>query len=191
MANKKRSFDDRQIKCKRCFLPVGVAMIDQQCLIIGNLAFFNWARFACLRCEAINNWQAPNLTDEAQTYNQLYPDDLSDLPKGNARFSKTGVLGVSRMGNKFRAVLSVNRKNIYLGLFNSLKEASEAYQTAKQRHSGKVSIPAGLSSENRRLTLSKLFQPRNKKSPSQILISSGSSVSSVRVAVRSVVIRIL
>lgn len=143
MAKTKQSFDDRQIKCKKCFSPVGLETLDRQILVIGSLAFFNFARFACLRCEAINNWTAVNLTDEAQTYNQLYPDDIRDLPKTKARFSKTGVLGVSRLGNKFRAVICLNRKNIYLGLFNSLKEASDAYQTAKKRHSGGVSIPAG------------------------------------------------
>lgn len=81
MANNKKTFEDKKIKCKNCFAPVGVARIDQQCLVVGELAIYNFCRFSCLVCEAVNEWTAPNLTDKQVSIYRRFPDRLSDLPE--------------------------------------------------------------------------------------------------------------
>jgi hypothetical protein len=47
--------------------------------------------------------------------------------------SESGVLGVSKKDGKFQARITLNRKQIYLGFFNTKEEASEAYVTAKRK----------------------------------------------------------
>lgn len=61
----------------------------------------------------------------------------------NRRVAKTthklGVIGVSwhEAGRKWRARVGVNRREVHLGLFDSVEEASAAYITAKRRlHEG-------------------------------------------------------
>ena len=44
--------------------------------------------------------------------------------------------GVSKRGNKFRARICVNKKNIFLGSFLTKEEAQRAYQEAVQRIDG-------------------------------------------------------
>jgi hypothetical protein len=86
MGNNTKSFENREISCKKCFAPVGREILDRQVLVIGSLAFFNFARFACLQCEAINGWQAPNLMrGENESLDRRFPDKLSDLPKPEKR----------------------------------------------------------------------------------------------------------
>ena len=53
-----------------------------------------------------------------------------NITKANSTNS-LGTLGVSKRGNKFLAQIRVNSKGRYLGLFNTLEEASAAYQAAK------------------------------------------------------------
>lgn len=51
--------------------------------------------------------------------------------------SKTGVLGVCADGEKWRAQITVNKKKIYLGAFDTTTEAHEAYLAAKRKlHQG-------------------------------------------------------
>jgi hypothetical protein len=86
MGNNTKSFENRDFTCKKCFAPVGREILDRQVLVIGSLAFFNFARFACLQCEAINGWQAPNLMrGENESLDRRFPDKLSDLPKPEKR----------------------------------------------------------------------------------------------------------
>lgn len=54
-------------------------------------------------------------------------------PKNNT----TGFKGVSRSGNKFRAYISVNRKQIHLGRHDSAEAAFAAYVEAAKVHFGK------------------------------------------------------
>jgi hypothetical protein len=48
--------------------------------------------------------------------------------------NQLGVLGVSRNGSKFKAVICVNKATIYLGTFNTVEEASSAYLDAKRAY---------------------------------------------------------
>lgn len=52
------------------------------------------------------------------------------------RNNKLGVLGVTVQAGKFRATIKPSRegKAIHLGRFNTLQEASDAYQNAKAIH---------------------------------------------------------
>jgi len=45
--------------------------------------------------------------------------------------SSSGALGVSRIGNRWRALIRVNGKRIHIGCFGSIDEASAAYFEAK------------------------------------------------------------
>jgi hypothetical protein len=137
MANNTKSFDDREVSCKKCFAPVGREILDRQVLVIGALAFFNFARFACLNCEAINGWQAPNLMrGENESLDRRFPDKLSDLPKPEkrlvGRLGGSGVRGVSRVrSGKYKAQIAIGGgKTKYLGLFDSVEAAEKAYHRA-------------------------------------------------------------
>lgn len=44
--------------------------------------------------------------------------------------SSSGVRGVSRMGEKWKAQIAIDGKDIYLGLFRTVAEASAAYSSA-------------------------------------------------------------
>lgn len=52
--------------------------------------------------------------------------------------NKTGVKGVSwhRGAGKFQVHIMVNRKSIYLGLYDSLEQASKAYREAAKKYFG-------------------------------------------------------
>ncbi len=85
MANTRKDFSDKEIKCKKCFAPVGWQRLNAQCLVIGSLCFFNFCRFACLNCEAINGWQSVNLLPDEKTALDAFPDSLRDVPKPEKR----------------------------------------------------------------------------------------------------------
>ena len=48
----------------------------------------------------------------------------------------TGVKGVTRCGNKYRATIRVNRKDIHLGMYNTLEEAKEKRIEAEKKYFG-------------------------------------------------------
>jgi len=49
--------------------------------------------------------------------------------------NKLGVKGISKIGDKYRAVICINDKRIHLGMFETKEEAGLAYQTkAKELH---------------------------------------------------------
>ena len=48
----------------------------------------------------------------------------------------SGVKGVYKRGDKFETGIKVNQKRIYLGRFNTLEEAAEAYKQASIEHFG-------------------------------------------------------
>ena len=48
----------------------------------------------------------------------------------------TGVLGVSKYGDRYRAVITVNRQNISLGLFNDVANAAAVRKQAEDRYYG-------------------------------------------------------
>lgn len=47
--------------------------------------------------------------------------------------NSTGFLGVRKMRDKFAAEITVNKKRIHLGTFNTVEEASSAYIEAKKK----------------------------------------------------------
>lgn len=57
--------------------------------------------------------------------------NMQNLKKAQ-RNNKTGFLGVFKREGKFKAVISLNRKNIHLGLFNTAERAHAAYLKAKR-----------------------------------------------------------
>jgi hypothetical protein len=134
MANNKKSFDDRDFNCKKCRAHLGLERFQRQCLIVGSAAFFNFCRFACLFCEKINSWEAPNLlpTNEEKSISR-YPDKLLDVPKPDKRIiNYLGVKGVSKApGGKYRARIIIDGQTKYLGFFDSIAKASKAYEKAK------------------------------------------------------------
>jgi hypothetical protein len=134
MPNNKKSFDDRDFNCKKCRARLALERFDRQCLIVGSAAFFNFARFACLFCEKINSWEAPNLlpTNEEKSISR-YPDKLQDVPKPTQRIiNYLGVKGVSKApGGKYKARIIIDGKTKYLGFFDSVSKASAAYEKAK------------------------------------------------------------
>jgi phage FluMu protein Com len=136
MPNNKKSFDDRDFRCKKCSILLGLERFQRQCLIVGSAAFFNFARFACLNCEAINSWEAPNLlpTKEEKSI-QRFPDKLLDVPKPTQRIiNYLGVKGVSKaLNGKYKARIVIDGKTRYLGLYDSIRAAAAAYEKAKSR----------------------------------------------------------
>jgi len=50
--------------------------------------------------------------------------------------NNSGYKGVYRKGSKFEVGIKVNQRRIYLGLFNSAEEASEAYEQAAKKYFG-------------------------------------------------------
>jgi hypothetical protein len=139
MANNIKSFDDRDFTCKKCHISIALERFDRQCLIVGSAAFFNFARFACLNCEAINSWEAPNLLPtKDESIFRRYPDKLLDVPQPDKRtINYLGVKGVSKApGGKYKARIVVDGETQYLGLYDSISAASAAYEKAKQRFSG-------------------------------------------------------
>ncbi len=101
MANIKKDFSDKEIKCKKCFALVGWQRLNAQCLVIGSLCFFNFARFACLRCETINGWQSVNLLpDENESLDRRFPDRLEDVPAPTKELvRRLGVKDAARSDN--------------------------------------------------------------------------------------------
>jgi hypothetical protein len=136
MPNNKKSFENRDFRCKnvRCRARLALERFDRQCLIVGEIAIFNWVRFSCLRCESPNEWTAPNLlpTNEEKSISR-YPDKLQDVPQPEKRIiNYLGVKGVSKApGGKYRARIIIDGKTKYLGFFDSVSKASKAYEKAK------------------------------------------------------------
>jgi hypothetical protein len=134
MPNNKKEFFDRDFNCKKCRAHLGLERFQRQCLIVGSAAFFNFCRFACLFCEKINSWEAPNLlpTNEEKSISR-YPDKLLDVPKPEKRIINfLGVKGVSKApGGKYRARIIIDGQTKYLGFFDSIAKASAAYEKAK------------------------------------------------------------
>lgn len=57
----------------------------------------------------------------------------NDGPRSNNRL---GVKGVDKCGRKFRATIRFNYKKIHLGIFDTLREAAEAYNIASRKYFG-------------------------------------------------------
>lgn len=50
------------------------------------------------------------------------------------RGNVTGVLGVSPKGNRFRATLYLRGKQVYLGTYDTIKEAAEARKLGEEKY---------------------------------------------------------
>jgi hypothetical protein len=58
----------------------------------------------------------------------------------NRRIQKnntSGFLGVSKLGNKWAALIRINKKKIYIGSYNSSEEAFDAFQKVYLQYHGK------------------------------------------------------
>lgn len=75
---------DKKIICKKCFVELCEQRIEGQLLVVGKIAIFNFAAFACLNCEKINIWKAGNL----RYSNMDKVDVLEDLPKPDKELVK-------------------------------------------------------------------------------------------------------
>jgi hypothetical protein len=73
----------------------------------------------------INNNNISNLrmaTRQQQSFNQV-------------RKSKLGVRGVCKIGTKYRVIITIDKKPLYLGMFKTIEEAKEVHDTkAKELH---------------------------------------------------------
>jgi hypothetical protein len=143
MPNNKKEFSDKDFNCKKCRAHLALERFDRQCLVVGSAAFFNFARFACLFCEKINSWEAPNLlpTKDEKLISR-FPDSLRDVPQPDKRtINFLGVKGVSKApGGKYKARIIVDGQTQYLGLYDSIGAASKAYEKAKSRVSGELVV---------------------------------------------------
>jgi hypothetical protein len=73
---------------------------------------------------ANNRWENLRLATRSQNMQNMR------CAKAN---SKTGYIGVSPMKNRFRATITVNKRQIWIGSFATAEEASAAYVSAKRR----------------------------------------------------------
>jgi hypothetical protein len=55
-----------------------------------------------------------------------------NLTKANSK-NKLGVLGVTCRNNRYEAHIKINKKQMYLGTFNTIEEASNCYLNAKRK----------------------------------------------------------
>ena len=67
------NFDNQTVRCRSCRAIIGFERLDRQVLIINQTAIFNFARFACVRCEKFGEWSSPNLLNKSDINN---PDDV-------------------------------------------------------------------------------------------------------------------
>ena len=54
--------------------------------------------------------------------------------KSISKSNRTGFKGIYRQGNKFKATICVNKKNIYLGSYDTPEQAQQAYAEAAATH---------------------------------------------------------
>lgn len=73
-----------------------------------------------------------------QTENLQF-ENRSTISRFRKTSNATGVRGVYREHNKFRAMISVNGKSVHLGMFDSIDEASQAYEAEFKKHFGELS----------------------------------------------------
>lgn len=59
-------------------------------------------------------------------------ENLRVITKQQNHWNQSGVKGYRKKRNKFEVSIKVNNKNIYIGTFNTEKEAREAYLKTKQ-----------------------------------------------------------
>ena len=82
-----------------------------------------------INCDKSDN-RIANLRDITLTEN------LQNKTKPNIS-NKTGLLGVYKAGNKYKALIGINYKNKHLGTYVTKEEAHDAYLVAKRNlHSG-------------------------------------------------------
>lgn len=90
-------------------------------------------------------WPALDLDHKSGARSANWIGNLRDVPRRvnaeNRRHARTGtttgLLGVTTAHGKFQAQIRVNKKNKYLGLFDTPEEAHAVYVTAKrQLHAG-------------------------------------------------------
>lgn len=110
------------IKC-RCGRQIGETAADNQILIIGGLAFFNYAAWRCLSCSAVGSFVAPLLPSDDVNLDNTCPD-VKELEK-RAR------LGITRLAhNRFR----VRVKDKYIGVFPDEQTAVKAREAANLKN---------------------------------------------------------
>ena len=82
------------------------------------------------------------LADESQKAHNKYGYDGTRIDSFDQKLSvnsTTGVKGVSQMRNgRYRAYISVRRKQIHIGVFDTLEEAAQARKEAEERIFGEI-----------------------------------------------------
>lgn len=66
-------YQDKNVVCAGCGCIVGAQRLDGQILKIGKIVVFNYLAWQC-RCGRYNQWRAPLLPDEDETFENLFPD---------------------------------------------------------------------------------------------------------------------
>lgn len=90
----------------------------------------------CMEVDHKNGVRCDNRLENLRVCSRVI--NAQNIRKATVR-SKTGSLGVSAYGDKFSAKIRKNKKQTYLGTYNSIKEAYDAYIAAKRvMHEGFV-----------------------------------------------------
>ncbi len=133
MANTKKDFSNRKFLCKKCGIHLADDRLDRQLLVFDNVGVFNFCSLVCLACQSTNVWQSPNLLrDKNEKSLCRIFDKASDLPKPDKRIVNQLGKGVSKgTSGKYRARIVTGGQTHYLGHFDSIAKASQAYQKAK------------------------------------------------------------
>lgn len=85
-----------------------------------------------------------NPSDNRWSNLRLATQNQNKQNSGVYKNSKSGVKGVSwhLATGMWRAVIQVNRKQVYLGRFEDINDAARAYQQAAEKHFGTFSRPS-------------------------------------------------
>lgn len=87
-------------------------------------------------------WPARQIDHEDRNPNNNKWENLREATQSSNTANKlhtpgqSGVRGVDMHGRKWRAKIKINGKRKYLGVFNTIEEASKAYQNARREYFG-------------------------------------------------------
>lgn len=75
-----------------------------------------------------------NTLDNRKANLRVTTQCVNTINRGASPLSSTGVKGVYKEGKKYRADISVKKKRLYLGIFNTFEEAIEAREKAERKY---------------------------------------------------------
>jgi hypothetical protein len=91
---------------------------------------YSYGHWPINQIDHINGKRDDNRIDNLRDVSALGNARNQTIPKSG---STTGYIGVFKKRNKFIACIGMNYKKIHIGTFSTAEEASEAYQSYKQK----------------------------------------------------------